>query len=82
MSWVEFIEALARVADLACVPTPVVDPIVFEKAKQFNIIGLIDEDNSTQPLDIKIQNIMPLLMSVCSDNVKNNFVWSKEMPFF
>ena len=83
MTWVEFIEALARAADITCAATPIIDPIVFSKPKQFKIIGFLGTDNSHQPVALKIQNIIPLLMNICSQSVKANFVWNRDtMPFF
>ena len=51
MTWVEFIEALARAADLANLATPVIDPAALKNSKEFRIIGYLDQDCSNLALD-------------------------------
>ena len=73
MTWVEFIEALSRVADQANVPTP--------KAGEDNQVD-VNENAANLPLAQKLENMMPKLLQLCSAHLQENFNFPSTSPFY
>lgn len=72
MQFVEFLEAIARVADIAKHPEPWLDD---EPRPE-------EEQHPELPLWKYIENIMPKLILLCPREIIDNFGWPETSPFY
>jgi hypothetical protein len=63
MTFVEFLEALARVAEMSAHPEPVTG-----------------KSSGSEPLAKQLENIMPRLLSLCPQQMQDNFDWPLSSP--
>jgi len=67
MSFVEFLEAICRAADLSNLP---------------KITGELQENIKDLPLKAKLENTFPYLLKICPFSVRDSFVFPTEDTYF
>lgn len=82
MSFVEFLEAITRVAGAAKFPTPVVGNL---EMQSFVEVPREIAYNKSQPelsLAQYLENMMPKLLNLCPKDLKDYFVYPETSPFY
>jgi hypothetical protein len=76
MSFVEFIEAIGRVADEANVMQPKIDmeTLTFED-------DIVMNPSQDPPLAERLENVVPLLFKICTQEFKDAYSFAKTSPY-